>query len=856
MKRLQLWIGVLAVLLLAGRIPPASATSYVVTPEGTGDFPTIQAAIAAVIPGDVIELADGVFTGDGNRDLDFLGKAITVRSQSGDSSLCVIDCDGSPAEPHRGFWFHSYEDSLSVLQGVSIINGFASDFGGGVLCGAVSPEVPASPTIRNCVLAANTAAIGAGLAVVATHCMPTIRQCVFTENTGAGAGWFITSSGPASAREVSHCHFIRNNGPGVAIGGTFATCGVPLPLEDCSLAYNTGDGITSTVAFGSLHVYRCEIMNNRGWGLLSTGTQDMVLDVDSSLISGNDLGGIKGARQSTWTHVTDCRVLRNGGDGMQLGFFQWISRSVVRGNAGHAICFAASGRSGSDPERQPFAVIQECDLSSNGGCGVQVSGGIHYARITGCTINKNTAHGIALQASCASGGCYHEIRGNTISYNAASGLYSDTAIPSQLGHNIFAFNTVLGIDAAPEDSLHLECTDIYGNGGGDWVEPIAGQYGMNGNIAADPLFCNASLSEEGDSCFGAWPPACGAGFHLASLSPCLLGPCGQIGALGHGCFTKSPRITSIVDVGNDQGRQVRVMWLRSLKDASGGALEVTAYGLYRRQDEVFEQAGMSGASRDPEPAPLRLDGWDFVGTIPARGDSIYEFVAPTVCDSTIVDGMCWSVFLVSAMTPDPLVYFDSPPDSGYSRDNLAPHAPENLRYESPTTLAWSEAAEEDFDHFTVYGSEQPDFDESAEFIAHTIEAWVDVSGYPFDYYHVTATDLAGNEGLPASVGAASDVLSDGDMPTRLALGPIHPNPGGAEFAIRLDLPQGGPLRVVAYDVTGKRVRTLASGPWPAGRHVLTWSGDDQGGRRVPAGLYFISMEAGETVRTEKVVRIR
>ena len=56
----------------------AMADEYVVLPDGTGDFPTIQAAIAAVADGDVILLAAGTFTGEGNRDLDFLGKGITV----------------------------------------------------------------------------------------------------------------------------------------------------------------------------------------------------------------------------------------------------------------------------------------------------------------------------------------------------------------------------------------------------------------------------------------------------------------------------------------------------------------------------------------------------------------------------------------------------------------------------------------------------------------------------------------------------------------------------------------------------------------------------------------------------------
>ncbi len=67
----------------------------------------------------------------------------------------------------------------------------------------------------------------------------------------------------------------------------------------------------------------------------------------------------------------------------------------------------------------------------------------------------------------------------------------------------------------------LTCCDLYANEGGDWVGPIAGQYGINGNISEDPLFCapvadDFTLHEDspcapGGACglIGAWPVGCG-----------------------------------------------------------------------------------------------------------------------------------------------------------------------------------------------------------------------------------------------------------------------------------------------------------------------------------------------------------
>ncbi len=110
-----------------------------------GTYPTIQDGIDAAVAGDTVLVADGTYSGDGNRDITFRGKAITVMSANGPDT-CIIECEGTAEENHRGFYFHQYENANAILEGFTIQGGFVSENYGG---GAVMCEY-SDPTIRHC----------------------------------------------------------------------------------------------------------------------------------------------------------------------------------------------------------------------------------------------------------------------------------------------------------------------------------------------------------------------------------------------------------------------------------------------------------------------------------------------------------------------------------------------------------------------------------------------------------------------------------------------------------------------------------------------------------------------------------
>jgi len=94
------------------------------------------------------------------------------------------------------------------------------------------------------------------------------------------------------------------------------------------------------------------------------------------------------------------------------------------------------------------------------------------------------------------------------------------------------------------------------------------------------------------------------------------------------------------------------------------------------------------------------------------------------------------------------------------------------------------------------------------------------------------------------------------LPAALRLGAPWPNPAHAGVQIELALPETGAVRVEVCDIAGRHVRTLATGVWAAGVRTLQWSGEDDAGRLLPPGLYFVRAKAQGVVATRRVVLAR
>jgi hypothetical protein len=197
---------VVTLLTATALVAPVAAEVYVVSPDGPT---TIQAAIWQCVDGDVVELLDGIYTGDGNRDLVFDGREITVRSASGDPAACIIDCEGDEFDHHHGFHLEGPQTLASIIEGITIRNGYDS-WSGGVFCRLA--------TIRNCRFVGNVGSEGGAITMQDAG---VIEDCWFEGNHAYNGGAVSVCCGYDPEATVTGCTFVGNTADNY--GGAFRT---------------------------------------------------------------------------------------------------------------------------------------------------------------------------------------------------------------------------------------------------------------------------------------------------------------------------------------------------------------------------------------------------------------------------------------------------------------------------------------------------------------------------------------------------------------------------------------------------------------------------------------------------------
>lgn len=454
---------------------PRAATLHV-CPDGSGDHPDLQAAVAAAASGDVIELCDGVFSGLENIDVAPGPKDLVIRSQYGrDATILdgqIGDGEGG-YEPHRAFLLNA--GTSTRFEGLTLRNFFVQDDDGGAV-----------------------------FAPGATIWLDDVRiqgRTWFSADRGAG----IWAEGGSITATDSEFQWLRSQGYGGAL-----SCG----------------------AGGSVELVRCHFSHCSScvWGAAAYASggsaTDCLFEQGSGPAcegglnpGGNQLYGVQTVRGCTFRENVDVTY-------SCVFIADLVEDCLFENNENQfEACLARVG------------TVRNCrfvgNYSDDGAADIKANG----MRIEGCTFERSFAGGTSV------GPCGSVIAEGDVTIEGCTffGIVRGAALECRSATSqVTVSRTIIAFSESPAPPVHcrqipatlaITCTDVFGNAAGDWTGCIAGLGGANGNLSADPLFCDVAAGN----------------LSLRFASPCApqaTGGCGLIGAVAATCGTTALERTS------------------------------------------------------------------------------------------------------------------------------------------------------------------------------------------------------------------------------------------------------------------------------------------------------------------------
>lgn len=728
-----------------------------------GDYDTIQAGIDAAVDGDTVLVADGTYTGDGNRDMDFGGKAIVVKSENG-PEFTIIDCEGANYDEHRAFKFQSGETAESILEGFTIQNGWALwDGPDGTRCGgAIFCSNSSSPGIIECIFSFNYAAQTGGAIYCTDYSSPTLTDCVFLENeAGEGGGLGCTYE---SSPILSSCIFDDNLA--VYGGGVYCFYDSSPMLTNCTFSENTGA--------------------SDGGGLFSYGLSS--------------------------ASFTDCDFVNNiGGSGGAVGF--------SGGNPVFSNC-EFYGNSASGGGAAVFSNGSPTLTNSNFSQNIATSGGALFCRyvditVTNCVFSENSAGAYGGALYCRTHPAESvSILNCTFFSNSApegGGIFCLSGSSPYLENSIIAFSP--DGESIYGGTSTLLCCDIYGNAGGDWVGYIAPQYGENGNFSEDPLFCdtsynvltltsNSPCAPENNSCgvlIGAFGVSCSGMYNFSLIIP----PTDSL-------YLHTPdefmwHSTTDVDSGFPASYRFYIDDdpLFGSPDSSD-VLSDTTYSLSDTLSRSILYYWRVLAFNDFAIPRFSAETWNlYVDGYPG----MTEIIAP--CDGSVVDSTTYFAWLITT-DPDS---FDAVTYSIQMDDDPLFDSPEIDQSGLGSGLLLDDA-------FTIRLGELNGFE---NLIPGTVYYWRVRSD---DLYGLSSNWTDGTNYVIFLVRTGINDDED-RLPNTFFISQNYPNPFNARTTIEYGLPEASHVTIKIYNMLGEMVETLLEEGQSAGYHRIIWDAQMQ-----------------------------
>jgi hypothetical protein len=463
-----------------------------------GEYPTLFDAQNCAQVGDIIAIEggitlDGPFVIHGDKGLDILGGY--------DATYTTRDPLGTPVNIQAsivgtGISFSGNIDNETIVDGFLIQGGggltfsgipYSGKYGGGMILNG------ASPTLRNMVITGNSVGsasqLGGGGGMMLNNSSAILENIEIHGNSGIfGAGLYAYNSDFTMINVDIHDNTLMQDNLSYAPrGGGMHLIDSIVDMTSCTvdghLGSDMGGGIYLGASSGSpaLNMTNCAVTGN------NAKTSGGGIYVSSGAVNLN-------AVEITGNHSRADASFHNGGG------FSFINSSVVMDGVNCSDNNAHLG-GGGIIDGASSAVIENSIFAGN--TAMFYGGALALQNVTSSSLTSNT------------------MVANDGTFSGSGGLYIMGASPA-LNNNILAFNTGA---ASQANGIHVvsgtptfSCNDVFDNAVANYggtTDPT----GTNGNIAADPLFCDIGVGN----------------FGISEDSPCATASCGVIGAAEVGC---------------------------------------------------------------------------------------------------------------------------------------------------------------------------------------------------------------------------------------------------------------------------------------------------------------------------------
>ena len=486
-------------------VASARAGDIFVAANGSGDVATLAEAARVAAPGDRLILGDGVHPAS-SVTRTRITEPISILSASGDAAACTLDGEGAAyvlsydavdvEASQRGGGF--------VLSDVTIT---------GALDGAVRVFGGASPEIVGCVFVANGGSLWGAIHVDGGSTTPlVVRDSAFRSNhSDANGSAILRLSG---ALVLNGCEFTDNDGDGggavVHLGG--AGSATTTLLENCLFERNTGrigGGLYALVDRVTIHgsVFRRNEVTFTGGGAFVSLTSDDASELVDCEFEQNvsllDGGGLYLAARTGTPAQLDGVVFAENAAPRGGGLF------VEAGAADLSSCLfvdnAATGTDGDRGEGGALRVLGDGTVS-----------------LLGCTLSGNVA--TRLGGAVRSHGRLTMDASTFVGNSALDGSDFSLGGPTTIVRTLVARGHGASVHCEGGPLPNVSCSNFVGNDVVDWPPCIEDLLPTNGNLRANPLFCDVD-------------PSGHRSWRLREGSPCLTAACGPIGAWATSCGT-------------------------------------------------------------------------------------------------------------------------------------------------------------------------------------------------------------------------------------------------------------------------------------------------------------------------------